>query len=346
MAKNGEVVVVTGASAGVGRAIAQRFARDGARLVLIARGATGLEGAKRDVERLGGEAVTVGADVADAAALERAAQTAEDNFGAIDIWINNAMVSVFAPAHEITPAEYKRVAEVTFLGQVYGALAALRRMRSRNRGAIVFVGSALAYRGIPLQAAYCAAKHAVQGFVDSLRCELLHDRSGVHITMVQLPAVNTPQFDWVKSRLPRRAQPVPPIYQPEVIAEGVHWAAHTRRREISIGISTDIAVIGNKMAPGVGDWYLAKTGFESQQTDELELPDRPDNLWEPVDEQRDFGAHGRFDAEARSSSPQLWLQQHRGELALGLTAALISGALWMRRRTVPLRLSRIGGNAL
>ena len=317
-----EVVVLTGASAGVGRAVARRFAQDGARLVLVARGRKGLEGAKSDVERLGGQAVVLQGDVADPDTHERAAEAAESQFGPIDIWINSAMVSVFSPFHEMRADEFKRVVEVTCLGQVYGTHAALGRMRPRGYGTIVLVGSALAYRGIPLQSAYCASKHAVQGFLDSLRTELLHAKSRVHVTMVQLPAVNTPQFDWVKSRLPNRAQPVPPIYQPEVIADGIHWAAHERRREVSIGVSTDVAIIGNKIAPGLGDWYLAKTGFASQQTDEPEDPARPDNLWEPVDEHRDFGAHGRFDTHALDSSNQLWFTKHR----LGVGAALAAGA--------------------
>jgi NAD(P)-dependent dehydrogenase (short-subunit alcohol dehydrogenase family) len=316
------VVVITGASAGVGRATVVEFARQGARIGLIARGQAGLEGAREDAERAGGTALMLPADVADPAAVEHAAATVEERFGPIDVWVNNAMTSVFSPVAELTPEEFRRVTEVTYLGVVYGTLAALRRMRPRDRGVIVQVGSALAYRGIPLQAAYCGAKHAIQGFMDSLRSELLHDGSGVHVTMVQMPALNTPQFGWVKSRLPRRAQPVPPIFQPEVAARAIVWASEHRRREVYVGAPTVLAVVGNKLAPGLGDWYLARTGYASQQTDEPRDPDRPDNLWSPVDAARDFGAHGTFDARARSSSPQLWLTEHRAWLGAGVLAAV------------------------
>src|SRR2546423_7161853 len=237
------VIVVTGASAGVGRATAQAFAREGARIALIARGRAGLNGAKRDVEKLGGEALVLPLDVADAASIEKAAAKIEQKFGPIDVWVNNAMASVFSPIKEMTAEEFKRVTEVTYLGFVYGTLAALRRMLSRDRGVIIQVGSALAYRGIPLQSAYSAAKHAIQGFVDSLRCELLHDKSNVRVTMVQLPAMNTPQFSWVKSRLPRKPQPVPPIYQPEVGAEAILFAAHNDRREMYVGYPTVEAIV-------------------------------------------------------------------------------------------------------
>src|SRR4051794_2634520 len=251
-----KVVVITGASAGVGRAVARKFGAEGARIGLLARGRAGLEGARRDVQQLGGEALVLPTDVADANAVEAAAAEVEQNFGRIDIWVNNAMCSVFSPVKEMTAEEYKRVTEVTYLGFVYGTLAALKRMLPRDRGVIVQVGSALAYRGIPLQAAYCGAKHAIQGFMDSLRCELLHDGSHVQVTMVQMPALNTPQFGWAKSRLPHKAQPVPPIYQPEVAAEAIVWAAHHPRREISVGLSTVTAILGNKLAPWLGDWYL------------------------------------------------------------------------------------------
>jgi NAD(P)-dependent dehydrogenase (short-subunit alcohol dehydrogenase family) len=260
-----EVVVITGASAGVGRATARKFAAEGARIGLIARGRDGLAGAQRDVEAAGGKALVCVADVADDQQVETAAAAVEEKFGPIDVWINNAMTSVFSPVREMTADEFKRVTEVTYLGCVYGTLAALKRMLPRDRGAIVQVGSALAYRGIPLQAAYCAAKHAIQGFVDSLRCELLHDRSGVRLTMVQMPALNTPQFSWVKSRLPRRPQPVPPIFQPEVAADAIHWAAHHERAEIFVGWPTVAAIEGNKIAPRLADRYLARTGYESQQ---------------------------------------------------------------------------------
>jgi NAD(P)-dependent dehydrogenase (short-subunit alcohol dehydrogenase family) len=325
-----EVVVITGASAGVGRATARAFAREGAYIGLLARGRDGLEGARRDVEESGGRALVLPTDVSDADAVERAAEAVEREFGPIDVWINNAMVSVFSPVKEMRPEEYSRVTEVTYLGYVYGTLAALKRMLPRGRGVIVQVGSALAYRGIPLQSAYCAAKHAIQGFVDSLRSELLHDKSNVRVTMVQLPAMNTPQFSWVKSRLPRKPQPVPPIYQPEVGAEAVLFAAHNDRREMYVGYPTVEAIVGNKIAPGFADRYLAKNGYDSQQTDEPVEPDRRDNLWEPVP--GDHGARGRFDDRASASSPQLWASMNRNWLAIagaGL-AGLAVGLLYRR----------------
>jgi short-subunit dehydrogenase len=253
-------------------------------------------------------------DVADADQIEAAAAAVEAQLGPIDIWINNAMVSVFSPVKEMTSEEFRRVTEVTYLGYVYGTLAALKRMLPRDHGVIVQVGSALAYRGIPLQAAYCGAKHAIQGFMDSLRCELLHDGSQVQVTMVQMPALNTPQFGWVKSRLPHKAQPVPPIYQPEVAAEAIVWAAHHPRRELSVGFSTVKAIIGNKLAPWLGDWYLARVGYAAQQTDIPADPHRPHNLWQPVP--GDHGAHGTFDARAHDTSLQLWADTHRSWLAL------------------------------
>ncbi|MDP9315527.1 MAG: SDR family oxidoreductase [Chloroflexota bacterium] len=323
-----EVVVITGASAGVGRATAQAFAKRGAHIGLLARGAAGLEGARRDVEAAGGKAVVPPTDVADANQMEAAAAQVEATFGPIDIWVNNAMASVFSPVKEMTPDEFKRVTEVTYLGYVYGTLAALKRMVPRDQGSIVQVGSALAYRGIPLQAAYCGAKHAIQGFNDSLRAELLHDKSKVRLTMVQMPALNTPQFGWVKSRLPQQAQPVPPIFQPEVAAEAIYWAAHHNRREMYVGRSTVIAVIGNKLAPGLGDWYLARTGFQGQQTGEPRDPNQPFNLWEPVDTDRDYGAHGSFDSRAASWSPQLWATTHRKWLlaaGAGIAGAVLFG---------------------
>lgn len=330
---DGEVVVITGASAGVGRATAQAFARRGARIALLARGEAGLDSARREVEQLGGQAIAIPVDVADAGQIEAAAVRIEETFGPIDIWVNNAMVSVFSPVKEMTAEEFRRVTEVTYLGYVYGTLAALKRMHPRDHGAIVQVGSALAYRGIPLQAAYCGAKHAIQGFCDSLRAELLHDGSQVRLTMVQLPAVNTPQFGWVKSRLPHKAQPVPPIYQPELIAEAIYWAAHQSRREVKVGTSTMIAILGNRVAPWLGDWYLARTGYQGQQTDEPRDPAQRDNLWQPLDDTRDWGAHGAFDARAKTWSPQLWATQHRGWLALGGAAGMASAAalLWRGR---------------
>jgi short-subunit dehydrogenase len=323
-------VVITGASAGVGRATAA-FARRAASIGLIARGRAGLEGARREVESLGGRAIAVVADVADADQVEAAAREIEDRLGPIDVWVNNAMASVFSPIKEMTAEEFHRVTEVTYLGVVYGTLSALRRMLPRNRGSIVQVGSALAYRGIPLQAAYCGAKHAIQGFCDSLRAELLHDRSGVRVTMVQLPAMNTPQFDWVKSRLRNRAQPVPPIYQPEVAARAIVWASEHDRREIYVGLSTQVAIIGNKAAPGLGDAYLARYGYESQQTSEPKDPEQPDNLWHPADNDRDFGAHGRFDSRARRRSRQTWLTEHRAATLIGALAAM---AAFVAARTV------------
>ena len=326
-----EVVVITGASAGVGRATAWAFAREGAHIGLLARGRDGLEGARRDVEELGSRALVLPTDVANAEAVERAAEAVEREFGPIDIWINNAMVSVFSPVKAMKPEEYRRVTEVTYLGVVYGTLAALKRMLPRDRGVIVQVGSALAYRGIPLQSAYCAAKHAIQGFNDSLRSELIHDKSNVRVTMVQLPAMNTPQFSWVKSRLPNKPQPVPPIYQPEVGAEAVLFAAHNERREMYVGYPTVEAIIGDKIAPGFADWYLARNGYEAQQTDEPVEPDRRDNLWEPVP--GDHGAHGTFDDRANASSPQLWANMNRSWLAIagaGL-AGFALGVLFKRK---------------
>jgi short-subunit dehydrogenase len=329
--------MITGASAGVGRATARAFARRGAAIGLLARGQAGLEAAAREVQGLGGRALVLKADIADAQQVEAAADALASAFGGIDIWVNNAMASVFSPVVDTTPAEYKRVAEVTYLGVVYGTLAALRHMRPRNAGAIVQVGSALAYRGIPLQSAYCAAKHAVQGFCDSLRAELLHERSGIHLTMVQLPAINTPQFEWVKSRLPNRAQPVPPIFQPEPIADAIVNAAADGGREVFLGYPTTIAIVGNKVAPGLGDWYLARSGFESQQTNEPEDPDRPDNLWEPVDAEQDFGAHGRFDGRAHARMWHVWPSRHSGLIAslAGASLGLLAAAGWRARRARP-----------
>ena len=329
MSARAEVVVITGASAGVGRATAQRFAKEGARIGLIARGIDGLEGARKDVEKLGGKAFVIPVDVADADKVEAAAAQIEAELGEIDIWINNAMTSVFAPIKEMTPEEFRRVTEVTYLGYVYGTLAALKRMLPRNRGVIVQVGSALAYRGIPLQSAYCAAKHAVQGFCDSLQCELIHDNSKVKVAMLQMPALNTPQFGWVKSRLPRKAQPVPPIFQPEVAAEAIYFAAHNPRREFYVGLPSVKAIVANKIAPGLLDHIFARTGYDSQQYDGTEDPNRPNNLWHPV--LGDHGAHGAFDTRARNWSPQLWTSEHRTVLALGFLAFAVSGLIALFR---------------
>lgn len=316
-----ETVVITGASAGLGRAIACEFAKRGAHVVLLARGEAGLDAAKAEVESFGGKALALPVDVADADAVENAAADAERKFGPLDVWINNAMASVFSPVKEMQPEEYKRVTEVTYLGVVYGTLAALRRMLPRDRGTIVQVGSALAYRSIPLQSAYCAAKHAIIGFTDSLRCELIHDQSNVRLTVVNMPALNTPQFSWVKSRLQHKAQPVPPIFSPEVGASAVFWAAHHDRREVFVGGSTVEAIVGNKVAPGLLDHYLGRTGYSAQQTSELEDSHRPDNLWKPVDAAADYGAHGSFNARSRGRSYQLWAETHRSWIALGLGAA-------------------------
>ena len=334
MVKQREVVVITGASAGVGRATAREFARRGACVGLLARGTDGLEAARREVESLGATAIALPVDVAHAEQVEAAAATIDAELGPITTWINNAMVSVFSPADEMTADEYRRVTEVTYLGTVYGTLAALRRMRTRNSGTIIQVGSALAYRGIPLQSAYCAAKHAVQGFTESLRCELLHDQCRVRLTMVQLPALNTPQFGWVKSRLPRKPQPVPPIYQPEVAARAIVWVSEHDRRELNVALPTVVTVAGNKIAPGLGDWYLAKTGFEAQQTDEVVEPDRRDNLWEPVP--GDHGAHGTFDDRAFTRSPMLWVSTHRGTV-LGVAGGVAAALLGRRKRTADAR---------
>jgi NAD(P)-dependent dehydrogenase (short-subunit alcohol dehydrogenase family) len=323
-----EVVVITGASAGIGRATARRFARDGARIGLLARGMEGLEGARRDVEILGGEALPIQTDVSSAEQIESAASVIEDRFGPIDIWINNAMISVFSPVKEMQPEEYQRVTEVTYLGYVYGTLSALRRMSPRDHGTIVQVGSALAFRGIPLQSAYCGAKHAVQGFTESVRTELLHDRSNVWVTMVHLPATNTPQFNWVKTRLPRKPQPYPPVFQPEVPAAAIYYAAHHRRREMFVGWPTLKTVIGNRLAPGYVDRVLANTGYEGQQYDGYVEPDRQNNLWQPIS--HDFGAHGDFDQQAKSSSWLLWMDMHQRIIAMGLSTISVLALLLSR----------------
>jgi NAD(P)-dependent dehydrogenase (short-subunit alcohol dehydrogenase family) len=314
-----EVVVITGASAGVGRATAREFGRHGASIGLVARGTERLEATRKEIESLGGRALVLPCDVADPEQVEKSAAAVEAEFEAIDVWVNNAMASVFSPVELMTRDEFKRVTEVTYLGVVYGTISALRRMRRRDRGSIVQVGSALVYRSIPLQSAYCAAKHAVAGFTDSLRCELIHERSRIHLTMVQMPALNTPQFSWVKSRLPRKAQPVPPIFQPEVAARAIYWAAHHRRREIWVGGSTVAAIVGQKVSPGLLDVYLGRTGYEAQQYDGPSDPHQPDNLFQPVP--GDFGAHGNFDERAHERSPELWIDLHRWLVGLGILGA-------------------------
>jgi NAD(P)-dependent dehydrogenase (short-subunit alcohol dehydrogenase family) len=327
------VAVVTGASAGVGRAVAEELARRGDAVALLARGEAGLEGAADSVRRLGGTALPIRCDVSDAAAVEAAAARTEDELGEIDLWVNVASQSAFAWFWDIDPEEFAHVTAVTYLGYVNGTRSALARMRPRDRGTVVQVGSALAYRGIPLQSAYCGGKHAIQGFHDSLRAELFADGSKVRVTMVQMPALNTPQFDWVRSKLPRKAQPVAPIYQPEVAARAVAWAAdHPQRREYWVGMSTVGTLLANAVAPGVLDRYLGRTGVQSQQAREPEDPQRRDYLFEPVDDTADHGAHGRFDATAKASSPQAALSRHHGAMAAAGGAALAAGLAALRFR--------------
>jgi short-subunit dehydrogenase len=322
-----EVVVVTGSSGGVGRAIAHAFAKRGAHVALLARGEKGLEDCRREVENLGGRALVVPTDVADHEQVEAAADRVEAELGPIDIWVNDAMATVFARFVDTSPEEFTRATQVTYLGTVYGTMAALKRMTARNRGTIVQVGSALSYRGIPLQAAYCGAKFGIRGFTDSIRTELRHDKSAVHITMVQLPGVNTTQFNWCRSKLPNHPQPVPPIYQPEIPAEAVYWAAHHRRRELWVGYSTLQAIIGTKLSALAGDIYLARTGFDGQQMQGYPVPaDRPDNLYEPVPDKA--ATHGIFDDQAKQRSPQLWMATHRAAVAgAGLAAVGAVGAV-------------------
>ncbi|RBY93577.1 short-chain dehydrogenase [Blastococcus sp. TF02-8] len=327
-----QVVVVTGASAGIGRAVAHRFAARGATVGLIARGEEGLRGVAEEVERAGGRPVVLPLDVADPDAVRTAVGVMEDLAGPIDVWVNVAFTSVFAPFDRISPEEFRRTTEVTYLGYVYATQAVLPRMKARNAGTIVHVGSALAYRGIPLQTAYCGAKHAIQGFHEALRCELLHERSDVRVTMVQMPAVDTPQFSWVLSRLPRMPQPVPPIYSPEMVARMVvHAADHPRRREYWVGSSTAATLAANAVPPGLLDRYLARTGFAAQQTDEPRGADTPANLFAPADGPggRDFGTSGRFSARTVSWDPQLWASRHHGTVA---TAVALIGCLVLGRR--------------
>ncbi len=327
-----QVVVVTGASGGIGRATARAFGARGNTVALLARGDSGLEGAVRDVTRAGGQAIQHPVDVSDAAQVTEAADKIEADVGPIEIWVNVAFASVFAPFADIEPDEFKRVTEVSYLGYVYGTMAALKHMKPRDRGTIVQVGSALAYRGIPLQSAYCGAKHAIQGFHESLRCELLHEKSNVHVTMVQMPAVNTPQFSWVLSRLPKRPQPVAPIYQPELAARAVVFAAdHPLRREYWVGSSTMATLAANALVPGLLDRYLASTGFSSQQTDTPDDGDALANLWEPADEGRDFGARGEFDDVSHAEDPQLWASHHHGLLTGAVAAGSAAGLMLLAR---------------
>jgi NAD(P)-dependent dehydrogenase (short-subunit alcohol dehydrogenase family) len=329
-----QTVVITGASAGIGRATARLFGERGASVGLIARGQAGLEGAVRDVEEAGGKALAISADVADYEQVTAAAQEIEETLGPIDVWINVAFTSVFAPFTEITAEEFRRVTEVSYLGFVYGTMAALNRMAPRGRGTIVQVGSALGSRSIPLQSAYCGAKHAINGFTSSLRCELLHENSGVHVTVVQMPAVNTPQFSWVRSRLPNHPQPVPPIYQPEAAARGVVYAAdHPRRKQYWVGASTAATILVNRVAPALLDRYLAWTGYKSQQTSQPADPGKPDNLLHPVDrgDGHDYGAHGAFDDRSHDRGVQLWLSQHARVSAGVVAGAAVAGAFLVGR---------------
>lgn len=330
MPKYPHVVVVTGASAGLGRAIVSAFARNGARIGLIARDRRRLEETRREVERLGGRALVLPLDVADAHALKQAAGEVERELGPIDVWINNAMSSVYSPIKEMQPEEYRRVTEVTYLGCVYGSLAALEYMLPRDRGVILQIGSSLSYVSIPIQSAYCAAKHAVRGFTNSLRAELIHDGSNVRVTMIQMPAINTPQFDWSMNRMPHRPEPVAPIFQPEMCAEAVLFAVRNDPgREMTVGWSAMKLILGGRLLPGYVEKRVAREAYEDQESDEPEDPDRPHNLWQPVD--GEWGAHGRFDSKARDRSAALWVRMHRqpvmaGILVLALLVALSIGA--------------------
>lgn len=332
MAKQ-KVVVVTGASAGLGRAIAHGFAERGAKVALLARNPEALEAAAEECRRLGGEALAIPTDVSDAEAVERAAAEAEEKLGPIDVWVNDAMVSVFSPVKEMEASDYRRVTEVLYLGFVHGTLAALKRMLPRDRGTIIQIGSALSYRSIPLQSAYCAAKHAINGFTDSLRCELHHDGSHVKLTNVQMPAMNTVQFDWVKNRMPHNTQPVPPIFEPEIAAGVVVAAGYARwpRREYWVGTSTTMAIVGQMFIPGLLDRYLGKTAYKSQQIqDEMRDPAAPNNLYEYVP-----GTHstrGKFDARSKQRSVEVSLAMHRNWIAVGALGLIAAAAVVARNR--------------
>ena len=322
------IVVVTGGTAGIGRATVREFARNGYDVAILARGEDGLDATKREVEELGRRALAIPTDVADWKAIEDAADRVERELGPIDIWVNNAFAGIFSRFMDVTPEEYERVTAVTYLGQVNGTRAALKRMQQRNRGKIVLVGSALAYRGIPLQSAYCGAKHAIQGLIASLRSELLHDDSKVTITMVQLPGVNTPQFDWIRAKLPGKPRAIGKVYQPEVAARGIYFAAHSDRKEVEVGFPTVQAIWGNKLASPLLDEYLASVGFKGQQDPEPISPGRKDNLFEPVP--GDHGAHGRFDDQAVDTSAELWVSEHKRQLGLAaLGAAAVAGVGFM-----------------
>lgn len=329
MTRSKKIVVVTGASAGLGRAIVREFAKRGDDIALIARGIEGLESAQKEVEAFGGKALMLPLDVSNAEAVERAAVEVEEKLGPIDIWVNNAMVSVFSPIMDMDPGEYKRVTEVTYLGQVYGALSALKRMRPRNKGCIIFVGSALAYRGIPLQSAYCASKHAIQGFYDSLRTELLHDGLNIRTCMVQLPAMNTTQFGFVRNKLPFKPRPMGMIFEPEVAARAVLFVTEHDRREIFVGMPTVEAIVGNKIVPGFADHHLARTGYKGQMTKQPEDPNRKDNLWEPIP--GDHGTHGPFKMESHDWSLQLWMTENKN-LFGGLFLLVLASLLFKKSR--------------
>jgi len=318
----GKVVVITGASAGLGRAMAREFAKHGANIGLIARGIDGLEAAKKEVEEYGGEALVLQTDVANAAAVEEAAQKAEEHFGKIDVWINNAMVSVFGPVTKLQPKDFRRVTDVTYHGQVYGTMAALKRMMARNEGSIILIGSALAYRGIPLQSAYCGAKHAIHGFFESLRSELIKEKSNVHLSMIQLPAMNTTQFGFVKSYLENEPKPMGKIYEPELVAKAVVEVAKKNQREVYVGYSTIQTIVGNKMVPVYLDYYLAKTGYDGQQTDQPVSANRKNNLYKPLP--GDHGARGTFDNTATNASIETWIATHR-KATLGAVAVMAAG---------------------
>jgi short-subunit dehydrogenase len=333
-----QVVVITGASAGIGRATAWEFAEQGAHLALLARDEERLEEAKREVEQLGGKAIVIPTDVSEFDQVEAAAEQVERELGPIDVWVNNAMTTVFAPLGEIAPADYKRVTDVTYHGYVWGTMAALKRMRARNHGTIVQVGSALAYRAIPLQSAYCGAKHAIEGFTESVRTELIHDKSKVHITMVQMPAVNTPQFDWCETSLEKQPKPVGTVYQPEVAARAIVWASQAKRREIYVGLSSSMAIWGEQVSSTFMDHYLAKNAVSGQQADEPIREDRPSNLWNPV--RGSYSAHGRFDSKARYKSPALWVSMYRNWLLAGGAATLalaVASTHWRKQRPTGLR---------
>ena len=318
-----KVVVVTGASAGIGRATAHVFGEHGASVGLLARNEDGLEGARKEIEAAGGKALVLPTDVADPEQVEAATQRVEEELGPIDIWVNVAMTTIFSPLKDITPEEFKRATEVTYLGYVYGTMSALKRMLPRDKGTIVQVGSALSYRAIPLQSPYCGAKFAVRGFTDSVRTELVHQGSNVHITMPQLPGLNTPQFDHCRSKMPYHPRPVAPIYQPEMAADVIYWASHHKRREMYVGTSSVLTILGNKVAPWIADRYLARTAYQGQQTSELvEGSYREGNLFETPS--GDHGAHGRFDGQAHVNSPQVWAMKNRAWLALAGVAVGVS----------------------